>query len=174
MTASTVLKRGLGALVLGVALASSGAALLLWHQGYRLYAVRTGSMEPALPPGTLLFDAPARPGHPVAGQVITFHANAHLVTHRVVGATTQGLTTKGDANRSADAWVIPQANVVGVVDGTITSGGYVLVFLQQRTGIASVLAFALSGCFAWSLFFPAERPAPSRGKRRLEGLAGTP
>ncbi len=34
--------------------------LVGWHQGYRLYAVRTGSMTPTYPTGSLLLDAPAQ------------------------------------------------------------------------------------------------------------------
>lgn len=137
--------------------------LVGWHQGYRLYAVRTGSMTPTYPTGSLLLDAPARPGLPRVGQVVTFRTSDGLVTHRVKALTTAGIKTKGDANRSPDVWTIPQRNVEGAVVAGVPYGGYLLVFLQQPTGVPSLMVLTLSIVLAWSVFFgeSAPRPAPT-------------
>jgi signal peptidase len=134
-----------------------------WHQGYRLYAVRTGSMTPTYPTGSLLLDAPARPGQPRVGQVITFRTIDGLVTHRVHDITPAGIKTKGDANESVDSWTLPQRNVEGAVVGGIPYGGYLLVFLQQPTGVASLMVLTLSIVLAWSVFFgeSTSKPAPA-------------
>jgi signal peptidase len=137
--------------------------LVGWHQGYRLYAVRTGSMTPTYPTGSLLLDAPAQPGLPQLGQVITFRTSDGLVTHRVHDITPYGIKTKGDANESVDPWTLPQRNVEGAVVGGIPYGGYLLVFLQQPTGVASLMVLTLSIVLAWSVFFgeSTSKPAPA-------------
>jgi signal peptidase len=142
--------------VLVVSLAAGAAAA--WHEGYRLYAVRTGSMAPTFPTGALLVDAPVeRP--PAVGDVVTFRTSEGLVTHRIHDSTAQGLKTKGDANRTLDAWTVPQRNVIGTVVVGLPVAGYVLVFFQQPTGIASLMLLAFSVWCAWTAFFPADEPA---------------
>ena len=143
----------LAAMVLTVA---TGA--LLWQHGYRAYAVRTGSMAPTYPTGALVFDNPAPTTLPPIGSVVTFRTGGGLVTHRVVAHTIGGITTKGDANRTPDAWTIPVSGIVGQVSTGLGRAGYVLVFLQQPTAAPALALMGISMVLAWSLFFP---PAPT-------------
>lgn len=87
-------------------------------------AVVTGSMQPAIRPGSMVLAAPAGPGaYYSTPSVVTFHDPARpgrLVTHRILDTTvgtTGGVsyTTKGDANRVADSDQVPHGDVVGVV-----------------------------------------------------------
>ena len=145
------------ALTIGAGLAAA------WHQGYRMYAVRTGSMSPTYPTGALIIDAPARSRTPAVGDVLTFRTIDGLVTHRVHSREPQGLRTKGDANPAADTWVIAPHRVEGLVTWGLAGGGYVLVFLQQPTGIAALMVLLVSVVLAWSIFFPAAGVAVPRG-----------
>ncbi|MEQ6901046.1 signal peptidase I [Nocardioides sp. YIM 152588] len=134
------------------------------HEGYRLYAVRTGSMSPGLPSGTLLVDAPPT-GPFERGDVVTV-ARAQgpdaVVTHRVVDVDRSGaLTMKGDANRRPDAGTVAPGEVVGEVIASVPRGGYVLVYLSQPTGAASLIGGCLLVALAWSLFF-GEPATPAR------------
>ena len=147
----------LGLLLVAVLGAGVGAAAA-WSQGYRVYAVRTGSMSPAFPTGTLVVDAPPT-GAAAVGSVITFRVGAGLVTHRVHGATATGVTTKGDANAAPDAWTIPAGNIVGQVVAAVPRGGYVLVFFKQPTGSIALIAGIVSTVLLWRLFFPADDAA---------------
>lgn len=160
-----------GCLLLAVLL--SGAALA--HLGYRAYIVHTGSMAPTYRPGDLVIDRPAR-GTPKPGQVITFRHSADtsdVVTHRVVSVTASGLIrTRGDANRTPDAWQIPPAMVRGSVLADIPKAGFVLVFLKQPAGLGALGASALSLALLWSLFFPS--PQPETRERRHHHRAGQP
>lgn len=139
---------------------STGATL--WLHGYRMYVVHTGSMAPTYPPGTLVVDGPAR-AHYRVGEVITFrHSDAvrDVVTHRVVGVTaTGGIQTKGDANRSADAWTIRPDQVQGRALLQLRGFGYLAVYLRQSSGIASVAVAALALTLLWGMFFPSEESA---------------
>jgi signal peptidase I len=136
--------------VLAVSLAAGAA--VAWHEGYRLYAVRTGSMAPTYPTGALLVDGPVQ-APPAIGDVVTFRTRDGLVTHRVHDTTAQGLKTKGDANRTPDAWTVPPRNVIGTVVAGIPAAGYLLVFFQQPTGVPSMMVLLVSLVLAWSIFF---------------------
>jgi len=129
------------------------AGLALWGEGYRLYAVRTGSMTPTYPTGSLVVDRPASADRLRTGTVITFRIGSQLVTHRVTGTGADGLHTQGDANRSADPWTLPVRNVVGEVVGGLSHGGYLLVFLRQPTGVPSLVLLVVSVLLAWQVFF---------------------
>ncbi len=161
----TVLKRVAAVAVLLFVVA---AALGLWRAhdaGYRAYVVRTGSMSPTYPPGDLVLDRPVQ-GPVARGQVITFQHSARpdLVTHRVAAVQGGEYHTKGDANRTADAWTIHQEQVHGVVATHLPRMGYLVVFLRQPLGILGVMTSALSLFLLWGLFFPPRAPA-----QRVEG-----
>ncbi|MCR6491870.1 signal peptidase I [Cellulomonas sp. P24] len=149
-TVTKVLVSTLVAVVLGLAV---GAAVA-WHDGYRIYAVRTGSMTPTYPTGALVLDAPASSGAPAVGDVITFRVGSGLVTHRVQAVSAAGYTTKGDANPTPDAWTITRSHVVGRVVAGTPDLGYVLVFFHQPTGALTVITSLLAVSLLWGLFFP--------------------
>jgi signal peptidase len=160
-------RRALLAACLLVLIGAVAAGTALWIKGYRLYVVHTGSMTPTLRPGDLVVDGPA--GAVAPGEVITFrHSDltTDVVTHRVTAVTPAGITTKGDANRTPDAWTIRPDQVRGRVVGTLHGLGFLAVYLQQPSGIASIGTVALAIVLLWGLFFPsgaADRlgPAPA-------------
>lgn len=163
-----VFRRVLTACAVAAVLGIAAGGAWMWHAGYGLYAIRTGSMSPGMPPGDAVLVRPAAQVHP--GQVITFHpAPGATVTHRVASVNDEGIQTKGDANRTPDVWRIPQSDVVGTRVLHIPYGGYVAVFLQQPTGVASVVLCILGIAFAWQLFFGSvaeESAEPSRASGR--------
>lgn len=62
--------------------------------------VTTDSMEPELPPGSLVL---ALPGQADLGDIVVFRApDGGQVVHRVVESTPEGLVTQGDANDRPD------------------------------------------------------------------------
>jgi signal peptidase len=100
--------------------------------------VLTSSMEPTLPPGTLVVVVP-KPVHDIRiGDVMTYQIRSGdpaVISHRVIGittSTTTGLTftTKGDNNAEADPPVVP-AQVRGVVWYSVPLIGYVNSALDQ-------------------------------------------
>jgi signal peptidase I len=160
---------GLAMIILTLA-AMISAGVWLWHCGYRAYVVHTGSMSPNYKPGSLVIDGPAK-GNYRPGQVITFRHSAQstdVVTHRITDITSTGIVhTKGDANASADVWDIRPDQVTGSVLAGIPFAGYVVVYLQQPAGVASVVTSLIGLILLWGLCFPAqvetdERPAAGR------------
>lgn len=99
-----------------VALALVGAGLALVTIGprllpYQALPVLTGSMEPAVPAGSLAIVVPVHADEVAVGDVITFThplRPSAYVTHRVVaienGPTGRVFVTKGDANALPDEW----------------------------------------------------------------------
>lgn len=116
--------------------ASASAAVLgsLVVAGATAYAARTktmhlhivgGSMEPTIQLGDIVTIDPNK--NPQEGDIITFKVDQHTVTHRVirrwVSTDPQGVIhsmfqTKGDANRTADAWTLTDNQVMGKVVDT--------------------------------------------------------
>lgn len=154
--------------VAGLVVGVGAGGVILWHQGYRVYAVQTGSMRPNYPPGDAVIVRPASVVH--VGDVITFQPQPGLtVTHRVHAITSDGIVTKGDANRTPDLWHLKPNQLVGRAVVHIPMGGFVLFFFRQPTGSAGVVLFLLGVVCAWHLFFsesvPADREA-TRGRHR--------
>jgi signal peptidase I len=163
-----------------------GGAALFWSQSeLHIYVVRTGSMSPSILPGDAVLDVSAPP-HVRRGEVITFRLpSGGLVTHRVHAIHGDLVSTKGDANRTADPWTVAPDQVVGTVRHTLPRIGYVLVYLQQPAGIGSLMTAMLALFLAWQLFFgdgdgegigptelPEQRDSDSSPGLRATALAG--
>jgi signal peptidase len=103
-------RRGFGILLAGVALILALAVLVPALLGYQRYVITSGSMTGTYDRGSLVFDKVVPTSDLRAGDVITFRPPGHagLVTHRIHTIKTvtgkRVLTTKGDANRTADVW----------------------------------------------------------------------
>lgn len=141
---------------------------VLWHQGYRVFVIHTGSMTPTFAPGDVVIDRPAS-AHYRVGEVITVRhdgLSSDLVTHRIHDITAAGLIhTKGDANKSVDASAVLPTQVQGSVITGVTGAGYVLVFLQQPTGIWALATSLVALMLLWRVFFPTPAPVDRANHR---------
>ena len=119
--------------------------------------ILTSSMEPTLPPGTLVVVKPVAAADIRVGDVVTYQIRSgrpEVISHRVIAithSTTGGLTftTKGDNNAKADPPVIAD-QVRGEVWYSIPLLGYVNSALDQgqRSWIlpaVGILLLAYSG-----------------------------
>jgi signal peptidase I len=148
--------RTLVLVAVGLALAAVlGGGAALWLQGsYHAYVVHTGSMAPTYRSGDLVIDR--SPSSYRAGDVITFrHSDrtTDVVTHRVVSVSAAGITTKGDANATPDAWTIRPSQVQGRTVLGVPYLGYVAVYFKQPAGVASAATTMACVMLLWSLFF---------------------
>jgi signal peptidase I len=164
------------ATIIAVIVGIGATGAWLWHSGYRAYVVHTGSMSPTYKPGALVIDKPADDGYR-PGQVITFRHSAQttdVVTHRITDITSTGLIhTKGDANRSADVWDIRPDQVRGTVVAGIPFAGFLVVYLQQPAGVASVIAALLALMLLWGLWF-AEGPSFMTAAEKVPAVVRLP
>jgi signal peptidase len=105
-----VVRRVLGIVLGAAALILAVAVLVPALLGYQRYVITSGSMTGTYGRGSLVFDRVVPTASLRAGDVITFRPPGHagLVTHRIASIRTAAgqrvFTTKGDANRVADAW----------------------------------------------------------------------
>lgn len=116
---------------------------------YRLGIVQTGSMTPALPSRSLIVIKvhDFRVGEPIA-----FHQHNQVITHRLIGVNADGtLSTKGDANASADSWNLNKADVIGGVRGSVPELGFWFAYFQNPWGIGSLVFSLLSVWLLWPL-----------------------
>jgi len=135
--------------------------------GHPVMTIISGSMNPTIPVGDIVVDAPvtaAQASHFHVGQIISFRAapgSPEIVTHRIVAVRVQdgavSYITKGDANNSADSTPRPASDVIGLYRFPIPRGGYVLVAMHTPRVIVMLLASALLWIVAGLLFWVATR-----------------
>lgn len=118
--------------------------------GWKLYSIQTGSMEPSYPVGMMIVVEPVGFEQLSEGDVVTFVREDNIVvTHRVVeiDKQTQMLTTKGDNNNVTDSAPVSYKNVVGRVKFGIPSVGYFVLVLNTTFGrwMVGIAAVALVG-----------------------------
>lgn len=116
--------------------------------GLSPFAVLSGSMEPELPVGSLIYVKPVDPTEVHVGDAITFRLESGtLVTHEVyeIDAETHEFRTHGIANVdsqgniSPDAAPVPWSSLVGSVVACVPLLGYINVFITQPPGIFVVV-----------------------------------
>ena len=96
--------------------------------GIKTYVVISGSMEPAIPVGNMVYSKEVDPATLETGDVIVFYSSNALqggtdagdvipITNRVVSndIAAQEITTKGDANEQNDISKVIYMNVEGKV-----------------------------------------------------------
>lgn len=115
--------------------------LVLIIYGFRLagiepYIVVSGSMEPEIHVGSVCFvDTNYIYQDIQENDIIAYRSEqGHLVTHRVIGVTKQGLETKGDNNVLSDGITTTVQNFVGKTVFSIPRCGYVFQKLQTAQG----------------------------------------
>ncbi|MDR1960834.1 MAG: signal peptidase I [Gracilibacteraceae bacterium] len=148
------------------------AALLLGPRllGLETLVVLSGSMEPALRVGGLVYVRETPPEEIRVGDVITFTLAESDVraTHRVVEIRPgeRAFVTKGDANEDADG-AIAYDRLVGRVVWDLPYLGFLVTIIQGRQGIllgAGILILLVLTAFLPEIFKPekseAEQAAP--------------
>jgi signal peptidase I len=122
---------------------------------YQALVVRSGSMSPTIPTGSIVFYTKEDAAKVKVGDVIVFNKPGQAnekVTHRVVkvstGANGRFFTTKGDANGAPDDWQVPAVGTGWVASFHVPAVGYALAGLQSTTARLLLLlipALALGG-----------------------------
>ena len=105
--------------------------------GYAQIIVISGSMQPAINVGDLLIIKEQISYQ--ANDIITFHSDQNLVTHRVIEVSNDGINTQGDANNVADD-PVPLTAVEGKMVLLIPGAGNLILFLKSPLGILLMLA----------------------------------
>lgn len=106
--------------------------LFLPHIGINIDVVMSGSMEPLLPVGSLVFtNTNIKVSEP--GDIIVYKLNDNMICHRIAQKTSEGYITKGDANDTNDIQIVTANQIIGKVVCMIPFAGYIVMLLKCRT-----------------------------------------
>jgi signal peptidase I len=154
--------------------------------GVRSFVVLSGSMEPTLPVGSVVFTKAATSYQ--KGDVVTFQKNGAVVTHRLNDfkyedpSTSSGqvrpdqpeqefIQTKGDANKNADAELITKSDILGKQILMVPLVGKFIVYLKTLPGlilfimVPSVLFILFE---LWNMKHHMEREAEKKIRAQME------
>ena len=150
----------LGTIIMLAALLACLALTAPRFAGIQSYVVVSGSMEPSIPVGSLVYAKPVEPATLQTGDVIVFYnTNAasasdrtgqngtYPITHRVVENHVEEseIITKGDANESIDMYPAAYINIVGKVFTHIPKLGFLASPLATLQGKIAMVMVILAG-----------------------------
>ena len=104
--------------------------------GFDTYNIVSGSMEPEIPVGSMVFVKTVDCHELQEGDIIVFYSNEVPVCHRVTENNTfsNTLITKGDANESEDFRATDYAEVIGIVKYHLPLFGNIGAYISTVSG----------------------------------------
>ena len=136
-----------GTLIILLVIALLLPATISQFLGYQIYNVVSGSMEPSIPVGSMVFVRPTDWQDILPGDVIAFDSAGSVTTHRVVESHMfeQEFITKGDANENEDLTAVPYRNLIGRVERHVPYLGELTAMLASSLGKIYMFALLLCG-----------------------------
>ncbi len=115
--------------------------------GFGIYNVVSGSMEPALPVGSLVYTREQEPETLEEGDIIAYNGNGMTITHRVVrnDRELREIITKGDANPAEDFTPVRYGSVIGKVKLHIPFLGGFFDFFTSLKGKIYLMGILAAG-----------------------------
>lgn len=100
--------------------------------GIESYVVLSGSMEPSIPVGSVIYSA--KSDNIDVGDVISFRYSPDYptITHRIIGKDGDNWITKGDANESVDMVTVSEEMCSGKMILKINLLGYILDYIKIK------------------------------------------
>lgn len=93
------------------------AFLLFLNLRFDFYYIKTGSMEPTLPVGSIVIVD--RNEKAQEGDIFAYQNGKNVVIHRIIAVDEEGYLFQGDANPSQDAAKVTRKQLVGKVTAKI-------------------------------------------------------
>lgn len=101
--------------------------------GYKPLVVISGSMEPILKVGGILYYKETKLDEYKENDIVVFKSNKYLVSHRIVEKNKDGFITKGDANKNIDSNVLSYNKALGKgTNWSIPYIGYYADFIYKN------------------------------------------
>ena len=165
----------IGTLMLITVIAAALPLTVPQFMGYDIYNVVSGSMEPAIPIGSIIYVKKIDPADLNTGDVIVFNSGDSVVMHRVKENDILGgnITTKGDANDGEDLSKVEYEDVVGIVTRHIPTLGQLLILFGSTLGRICMICFAACGAMLnvlgarFSEYLKYEKEAEQRREEQL-------
>lgn len=130
----TIGKFLIGSIVLIVVIVL-GMSYLPFEKGVKTYTVQSGSMEPKIKTGSVIFVLPQMSYD--VGDIVTrtVSQNDMTITHRIIEKNEDHFITKGDANNVADPDPLHTNEIIGKVRFSIPLLGYPIAFARTAKGL---------------------------------------
>ena len=133
---NTKVLRVIGSILVLIVIIAAAPIAIPRAFGLQEYNVISGSMEPTISVGSIVYVKEVDWGQLSEGDIIAFEAGASVVTHRIVeiNSSSMLITTKGDANEVNDFTPVAYTNVIGKVVVHFPLYGYIAAWLSQVSG----------------------------------------
>lgn len=136
-------------LIQNIVLILAGLIILMILSLYFIFniypvVVVSGSMEPDIPTGSVVFiDGDER--NVRVGDIIAYKNNNVIVIHRVIERlpNENSYITKGDNNDIQDFAPVLQKQIIGKKITSIPKLGYIVMWMQSRSGIICTVTFII-------------------------------
>jgi len=145
--------------------------------GFNFFAVTSGSMQPKIPTGSLIYAGKYKLEDLKQGDVITYQKTnpdskqSSVVTHRIFsidkkeekqqtndnGKKSEKITitytfkTKGDANSKPDEYTVIPGEIIGLYKWHLPVLGYVSIFAQQPLGFMLLVILPATILIVWEI-----------------------
>ena len=110
--------------------------------GYKTFVIVSGSMEPNIPVGSLVYAKEVPFDEIQVDDIVSYQVSSSTtVTHRVVEINQDGqeVITKGDANDVVDASPVSYSQIIGKVVFSIPILGSISLYMRSTIGIISII-----------------------------------
>ena len=137
----------IGTLMLLVVIAAALPLTVPNFMGYDVYNVVSGSMEPTIPIGSIIYVKDTDPADIKSGDIIAFKSGDSVIMHRVKeNKVVEGtFVTKGDANEAEDMNNVPYDVLIGIVVRHIPILGQLMILFGSTLGRLCMICFAACG-----------------------------
>lgn len=129
-------------------------AIVLYLLGIKSYIVVSGSMEPTIKTGGVVFiNTNFNVNDIKKNDIIAYKStNEILIVHRVIDINSEGIITKGDANNTADGVIINNNNFIGKEVFHIPYIGYLIANFKTKYGfIFLIMIFIIISIISYEL-----------------------
>lgn len=137
----------MGTLILLIVVGTGVLLVFPRFKGDEIYNIVSGSMEPEIPVGSIVYVRSDEPGNIQEGDIIAFWSGESVIVHRVMeNRTLEGVfVTKGDANAAEDMRDIGYDALIGRVTQHYPFLGRFLTVYTSTIGKIYALCFAACG-----------------------------
>lgn len=137
----------IGSLILAGVILTFMPAAVPKIMGYEVYNVISGSMEPQIPVGSVIYVKYQSPETINENDIIAFWSMDSVISHRVLtnDRDSHCFVTKGDANATKDMNTVNYNSVIGVVKSHFPYIGGMLEMYTDTRGKLYAIVFAAFG-----------------------------
>ena len=115
---------------------------IIW--GYKPLVIISGSMEPTLKVGGILYYKEINTNEYKKNDIVVFKSKKYLISHRIVEITNDGFITKGDANKNIDINKVIFTKALGKgTNWSIPYIGYYADFIYKNKWILVIVLVIL-------------------------------